>query len=63
MLLKWPQGASAGGHEKVVLMLLDAGADIKAKGGWYDNALQAASVGGHEKVAQMLLDAGANIKA
>ena len=37
------QAASAGGHEKVVHMLLDAKADVNAQGGRHDNALQAAS--------------------
>ncbi|KAJ5651137.1 NACHT nucleoside triphosphatase [Penicillium longicatenatum] len=57
------QAASWGGHEKVVQMLLDQGADINAQGGEYGNALQAASSGGHEKVVQMLLDQGADINA
>jgi hypothetical protein len=35
--------ASRGGHDKVVQMLLDAGADVNAQGGEYSNALQAAS--------------------
>lgn len=57
------QAASAGGHDKVVQMLMDAGADVNAQGGGYGNALQAAPWGGHDKVAQMLMDAGADINA
>jgi ankyrin repeat protein len=44
------------GHEKVVQMLLDRGADINTQGGHYGNALRAASMRGHEKVVQMLLE-------
>lgn len=57
------QAASIRGHEKVVQMLLDRGADINAQGGTYSNALQAASYRGHKKVVQMLLDRGADINA
>jgi ankyrin repeat protein/aminoglycoside phosphotransferase (APT) family kinase protein len=57
------QAASAGGHETVVKMLLDAGADVNAQGGEYGNALQAASRESHETVVKMLLDAGADVNA
>jgi hypothetical protein len=55
------QAASAGGHDKVVRMLIDTGANVNAQGGhyFYGNALQEASVGGHDKVVQILKDAGA----
>ncbi|MCJ1378443.1 hypothetical protein MMC17_001542 [Xylographa soralifera] len=53
--------ASAGGHDKVVQILLDKGADANAQGGCYGNALQAASAGGHNKVVQILLDKSANV--
>ena len=36
-------------------MLMDAGADVNAQGGVYDNALQAASSRGHEKIVEMLI--------
>ena len=55
--------ASAGGHNKVVQILLDKGANVNAQEGEYGNALQAASTGGHDKVVQMLLDKGADINA
>ena len=55
--------ASHLGHEKVVQMLLDKGAEVNAQGGEYGNALQGASVKGHEKVVQMLLDKGAEVNA
>jgi hypothetical protein len=55
--------AALGGHEKLVQMLLDIGADVNAHEGEYGSALQAASRGGHEKVVQMLLDAGADVNA
>jgi ankyrin repeat protein len=40
-----------------VKLLLEAGADVNAKGGDYGNALQAASSRGHESVVKLLLDA------
>jgi ankyrin repeat protein len=55
------QAASFEGHEKVVELLLDRGADVNAQGGYYGNALQAALVRGHEKVVELLLDRGANV--
>jgi len=42
-----------------VQILIDVGADVNARGGYYGNALQAASTRGHEKVVQILIDAGA----
>ena len=54
--------AAERGYDKVVQMLLDAGADLKLQGKGCGNALQLASRGGHEKVVQMLLDAGADPK-
>ncbi len=57
------QAASCGGHEKMVQLLLDKGADVNAQGGRLGNALQSAIVGGHEEVVQQLLDKGADIHA
>ncbi len=47
----------------MVQMLLEKGADVKAQGGRYGNALQAASSGGHDQVVQMLLEKGADVNA
>jgi ankyrin repeat protein len=44
-----------GGHEEVVRLLLDKGAEVNAQGGRYGNALQAASDRGHEEVVKMLV--------
>ena len=38
-----PTSSITGGHDKVVQILLDRGADVNAQGGFYGNALQAAS--------------------
>ena len=57
------QAALLGGHNKVIEMLLDKGADVNAQGGYYGNALQAASYRGYEKVVQILLDKGADVNA
>jgi len=57
------QAASSRGHETVVRLLLDAGANVNAQGELYGNALQAASNEGHETVVRLLLDAGVNVNA
>ncbi|KAJ5757468.1 uncharacterized protein N7511_006162 [Penicillium nucicola] len=57
------QAASWKGHEEVVLMLLDHGADMNAQGGRFGNALQATSSQGHKNVVSMLLDHGAGVNA
>ena len=55
------QVASAGGHEAVVKLLLDAGAGVNAPNIQNDfgNALRMASAFGHERVVKLLLAAGA----
>jgi ankyrin repeat protein len=55
--------ASELGHDKILQMLVDRGADVNAQGGYYGSVLRAASAQGHEKVVQMLLDAGADVNA
>jgi len=45
--------ASAGGHDKVGELLLNEGADVNARGGYYKSALQAASVEGGDKVVKL----------
>jgi ankyrin repeat protein len=55
--------ASFFGHDTVVKLLLDKGADVNAQGGEYSNALYAASFRGHEQVVKMLLDKGAEVNA
>jgi ankyrin repeat protein len=52
---------SLAGLSEIVGPLLDRGADVNAKGGLQDNALQVASHGGHDKIVQMLLDRGADV--
>jgi hypothetical protein len=52
---------SLAGLSEIVGPLLDRGADVNAKGGLQDNALQVAPHGGHGKIVQMLLDRGADV--
>src|SRR5437773_163750 len=59
--------ASRNGHERVVRVLLEAGADVNAaagRGGIFSGtALQGASRNGHERVVRVLLEAGADVNA
>lgn len=58
------QAASQGGHEQVVKMLFDAGADANASGVYGNsNALRDASYRGHKQVVKLLLDKGADVNA
>ena len=50
------QATSIRGHDKVVQMLLEKGADVNTQGGEYGNALYAASLISDDKVVQMLLE-------
>jgi ankyrin repeat protein len=55
------QVAAEGGHEKILQLCLEHGADVNTIGGEYVTALQAATRKGHEKTVQLLLDHGANV--
>lgn len=55
--------ASSKGHERVVRLLLEKGADVNAASETIRNALSAASSNGHEGVAQFLLEKGADVNA
>jgi ankyrin repeat protein len=57
------QAISVEGHEAIVKLLLDKGADANAQGGRFGNALCEASARGHEAVVKLLLDKGANANA
>ncbi len=57
------QAPSYGGHENIVQLLIEKGANIHAQGGSYGNALQAASYGGNENIAQPLIENGADLQA
>ena len=55
--------AASRGHEAVVRLLLEAGADKEAKnnGGW--TPLIIAAMNGHEAIVRLLLEAGADKEA
>jgi ankyrin repeat protein len=53
--------AAARGHEQVIWLLLEKGADVHAAGKFDDSVLQCASENGHEQVVQLLLEKGTDI--
>jgi ankyrin repeat protein len=55
--------ASLNGLEGVVKVLLDRGADVNEKGGYYGPAIYAALFSGHEALARLLLEKGADLNA
>ncbi|KAL9040923.1 MAG: hypothetical protein Q9214_004294, partial [Letrouitia sp. 1 TL-2023] len=57
------QAASCGGHQDIVQVLLDKGADVNAQGRYYGNALHAASYEGYRDIIRILLDKGADVNA
>ncbi|KAF8514131.1 ankyrin repeat-containing domain protein [Gautieria morchelliformis] len=48
------------GHEAIIRLLLDHGADVTAQGGTFGNALQAVSSEGLHEIVQLLLEEGAD---
>ena len=57
------QAAAAGGHEGVVSLLIQNGADVDAKGGMHGTALQAACAKGHRAIVELLLRNKADVNA
>ena len=52
--------AASQGHEEIVSILLDRGADVNTPWGEYGSALCAAASQGHWEIVGMLLDRGAH---
>jgi ankyrin repeat protein len=55
------RAASHRGHDQIVQLLLEAGADINAQCGCHGSALQAAIVKGHGQIVERLLERGADV--
>ena len=53
--------ASAGGHTRIVQILLEKGAEMNTENGEYGTALEAASAEGHIEIVQILLEKGAEV--
>ncbi|KAJ6612035.1 hypothetical protein B0H10DRAFT_1808325, partial [Mycena sp. CBHHK59/15] len=51
------------GHESIVVLLIEHGADINAQGHRYGNALGAASSVGHEQIVRLFIEHGADTTA
>jgi len=57
------QRAACQGHEGIVKLLLENGADVNAQGGFYGSTLQGAACQGHEGIVKLLLENGADVNA
>ncbi|KAL9064791.1 MAG: hypothetical protein Q9161_008646 [Pseudevernia consocians] len=57
------QAALVKGHDEIVQILLDRGAEIYVRDVYERTALQMASSKGHNQIVEMLLDRGANVNA
>lgn len=57
------QAAARMGHENIVHLCLDHGADVNAVGGCYYTALHAAVHGGSEDIVKIFLEHGADVSA
>ena len=57
------QAASFKGHDRVIQMLLERGADVNAQDGHWGTALQVASWHGQEQIVLLLLDRGADVNS
>jgi ankyrin repeat protein len=56
------QAAANFGHEKIVEILIDSGADINCWGGEFGTALIAAAYNGHEETVEILIASGADVE-
>ncbi|KAJ6505275.1 ankyrin repeat-containing domain protein [Mycena sanguinolenta] len=57
------KAASSAGHQAIVRLLIEYGADINFMASPGKNALEAASSGGYEHIVQLLIEHGANVNS
>jgi ankyrin repeat protein len=55
--------AVSGGHDTIVQLLLEKGADVNGQEGMDESALERAASGGHGIIVQLLLEKGADVNA
>lgn len=57
------QAAAYRGHQQIVALLIDEGANVNTQSGRYGNTLLAAVLNGNQQIVGVLLDNGVDVNA